>query len=544
MAILFPSHYPKLPNPNDPEFVVYQILKTLPDNYTVFYSKKFKGTGSWKEEGEVDFVIFDGSKTLLCMEVKGGRISYIGEEDCWFQNDKLLEPQPDQQATEGMRALIKFLYREGKDLNFGWILGFPNCSLPDDFQPPSRIPKQVIIDELKFTQIQSALLGAEQYYRDHYKKPGINSVTARSLVARLNRSVEFISKIGVRIAREHQQLIQITEDQFRVLEDLEINHRVAIRGSAGTGKTVLATEFARRQAEYGKEVLLLFYNRLIANTVHRSFDKGLPIYCTRFFKFARALIEEDDPTWWQQNVSQDERFWEFDVPLRLFEIPTENLPSYDTIIVDEGQDFRPDWYEFLEQLLGDPGESHFVVFYDEAQNIFGRWGHLPWGHTNAMRKNLKENCRNTKSIVSYVDEHYPTEMIPSQFSPEGVMVIEKIIENREDVLTNISDDIKGLLKQDVKPGEIVVLLNKPKRESCMADVRTIGKHKFESIGQYYNDRSRSIQFASLNMFKGLEANVVFLFLGGEVSEKEASELIYMEGTRARALLYVYILQFN
>ena len=42
MATLHPSIYPKAPNTEDPEFEVFEILKKLPDNYSVFYSKKFK----------------------------------------------------------------------------------------------------------------------------------------------------------------------------------------------------------------------------------------------------------------------------------------------------------------------------------------------------------------------------------------------------------------------------------------------------------------------------------------------------------------------
>jgi len=544
MAILYPPQFPKAPNPDDPEFVAYQYLKTLPDNYTIFYSKKFKGTGSWKEEGEVDFVIFDGSRTLLCMEVKGGQISYDGEEDCWRQNHKLLVPQPDLQALEGMKALINYLYREGKELNFGWVLGFPDCSLPNNFQPPSRIPRQVIIDQQKFSNIENAIGDSEKYYRDHYRKPGVNSVVAKALVSRLKVSVEFITKVGVRIARDHQQLIQITEDQFRVLEDLELNNRVVVRGSAGTGKTVLATEFARRQAERNQNVLLLFFNRLIANSVRRGFDRELSIQCTRFFKFARNLIDLDDPEWWTKNNSKDDKFWEYEVPLRLLEIPKENLPTFDTIIVDEGQDFRSEWYEFLDQLLQDSTRGRFVVFYDEVQDLFDRWMELPWDYANVTRKQLRENCRNTKSIVDYVGNHYPTDMTPSPLSPEGVKVVEKTLPSPEQARLVFVEDMLGLLSQDVKPGEIVVLLNRPKKESFMSEVRSIGRHKFESIGQYYNERSKSIQFTTLKMFKGLEANVVCLFLDKETDKNQASELIYMEGTRARTLLYVYVLDFQ
>ena len=83
MATMYPSQYPKPPDEKDPEFVVYQILKKLPDSYVVFYSKKFKGTGSFKEESEVDFIIFDQKHSLICLEVKGGIIQYDGKEDKW-----------------------------------------------------------------------------------------------------------------------------------------------------------------------------------------------------------------------------------------------------------------------------------------------------------------------------------------------------------------------------------------------------------------------------------------------------------------------------
>ena len=543
MATLYPQQFPKVPNPDDPEFVAYQYLKTLPDNYTIFYSKKFKGTGSWKEEGEVDFIIFDGSRTLLCMEVKGGRISYDGKEDCWRQNDNLLVPQPDQQAADGMRAILKFVEREGKDLNFGWVLGFPDCLLPEDFRPPSRIPKQVIIDQEGFTNIQLALSRSEEYYKQNYHKSGIPRVAAKSLIGRLTRSVEFISKVGIRVARDSQQLIQVTEEQFRVLEDLEINPKIAIRGFAGTGKTILATEFAKRLAVRGYRTLLLFFNRTIANTVRRSFDRESSIDCKTFFGFAREMISEQDPGWWERNSKpSDEEFWEVDVPIKLFDLPTDNLEKYDAIIVDEGQDFRSDWYEYLESLLNQSREGRFVVFYDEIQGLFGRWQELPWGGENIARKQLTENCRNTRSIISYLNHHNPTEMTPFTSSPQGEEVCERRVRNREQAKELFIEDVKTLLKQGVSPGQIIVLLNETKRESCLADVTSIESTKLESLGRYYDDNSSSIRFTTINVFKGLEADVVFLFVHNETLKEKLSKALYVQGSRARVILYVYIQQ--
>ena len=79
MATIYPEFFPKIDSENDPEKLVFNKLKSLPENYTIFYSKKFKGKFKTKEEAEIDFIIFDGSKNIICLEVKGGEIEYNGE---------------------------------------------------------------------------------------------------------------------------------------------------------------------------------------------------------------------------------------------------------------------------------------------------------------------------------------------------------------------------------------------------------------------------------------------------------------------------------
>ena len=52
MAHLYPSTYPKENALGDPEFEVFEILKELPDNFHIFYSKKLVGTKG--ESGDRD----------------------------------------------------------------------------------------------------------------------------------------------------------------------------------------------------------------------------------------------------------------------------------------------------------------------------------------------------------------------------------------------------------------------------------------------------------------------------------------------------------
>ena len=310
---------------------------------------------------------------------------------------------PDRQSSSAMYSVLAFLGTEARNVNVGWGVCFPDCCLPRNFQPPSGLVDPAIIDQKRLNKVTDSIQGLGNYYVGRLERGSLWAV-ATSIVNRLTRSIGFVAKVGVRIERDFQQLIEVTEEQFKVLEDLEINQRMIVRGFAGTGKTILATEFSRRLEKQGKRVLFLFYNRLIAKKVARSFGRNTEVQCARFHQFAKRIIEKSDPDWWQAN-RENENFWEEEVPLKLMDSPVDPSHQYDAIVIDEGQDFKPEWFEYLEGLLTDPDDGHFVVFYDEHQDIFGRWSELPCGSRGVARKQLTENCRNTKSIIHYLNDN-------------------------------------------------------------------------------------------------------------------------------------------
>lgn len=80
---------------------------------------------------------------------------------------------------------------------------------------------------------------------------------------------------------------------------------------------------------------------------------------------------------------------------------------YDAIFVDEGQDFEPEEFQLLLSLLKPnegSEEKNLVIFYDDAQNLYGRqrpnWKQIgiDVGHGDRT-KVMKECFRNTREIV-------------------------------------------------------------------------------------------------------------------------------------------------
>ena len=536
MAHLYPTHFPREVEPDDPEFEVFETLKRLPNNYHVFYSKKFKGGKRSKEECEVDFIVFDGSSSMLIIEVKGGVIEYDGVQDCWMQNGNFLKTAPERQASASAHSMIEFLGSLVSDINVGWCVCFPNCSLPNNIGVPSGLPKAIVIDEAGMLEVGKAIDLVERYYKAQYQKAGCKKAIAREIRQKLTRGVGFLQKIGVRIAKDRKQLLEVTQEQFGVLEDMVLNPRMAIKGYAGSGKTLITQEFARRLESEGKKVLLLCFNRMVANSIRYGFDRESSIECQTYHGFARSRIGEHAPNWWSGFEDKNEEFWNDDVPLKLSDVPVTDEDKFDAILVDEGQDFKRAWFETLEQYLADRVKSSFVVLYDEKQDIFEHWDDLPWG-SKVARKALTRNCRNTRQIVEFLKSVQDCDMKTFEKSPEGTKVVTRSVSNHSEEREKLVADVNDMIKNGVNPGQIVIMLNAPKKESAISDLQSIGKYKVEALGRTFREKSNSIRYTNIRLFKGLESDVVCV-LGSDI-ENNVNETLYVQGSRARTALYVY-----
>ncbi len=320
--------------------------------------------------------------------------------------------------------------------------------------------------------------------------------------------------------------------------DLEVNRCILVHGSAGTGKTIIAQTFAKRLADKGASVLLLFYNRGIAKRARYAFDKNGKVTVSTFASFAKRQIEREDSDWWEAQTHKGNEFWHTELPMRLFELSRDRLPRFDAVIVDEGQDFKPEWYQFLQQLLTPGKESHYVVLLDEKQDIFGHWKEFPCQPIPA-RKVLTKNCRNTRTIVDFLNRSFPTGMSSFDRSPVGAQVIVRRVSDEGDELKQITTDVHHLTtKEKISAGAIVILVTPSKEESFLRNVTKIDRFELASTYELYDSNSNKLHYSTIEVFKGLEADVVLLSLRN-VEPSKIPQALYVQGSRAKHLLYIY-----
>lgn len=538
MARMYPELFPGRWNPQVPEFEVYQSLKMLPSSYHVLYSKRITGGLFGKAKCEIDFIIFNGRDVLICLEVKGGLVAFNGSESKWTQNGTPIK-DVIKQATDSTHALKRALDFETRNVCVDWALCFPNCCLSSHAGALEVQPQQ-ILDERDLASPEESVLLLERHVRAKFgTRPGLSSTESRALIDRLTRSIGFVQVLGVRMAREAEQIVQVTNEQLEVLNDLDANARMLVQGSAGAGKTIIAQEFAKRLADQKQTVLLLFYNKGIAKKARYAFERDGAVQVSTFSSFAKRLVERVDQVWWETIKSKDNDFWHTTLPLKLLDIPDDQLEKYDAIIVDEGQDFKPEWFEFLSRILKFSEEAHYTVLLDENQDIFKHWKSFPCQPPPA-KKLLTKNCRNTKQIVEYINKKHPTGMRSFDHSPTGSPVVERHSTNDDDELKQITSDIKQLTGKDqIPPASIVILINSSKDESCLRGVTRIAGFQLKSTYERYQPGANVIYYSTIDIFKGLESDVILLVLGDALDKGSLSQSIYVQASRAKHLLYIY-----
>ena len=321
---------------------------------------------------------------------------------------------------------------------------------------------------------------------------------------------------------KHMLFHRLLKEQASVLDFLEEQKTAVINGAAGTGKTLVAVEKAKRHAFRGEKVLFLCFNRqlrdhLAENYAHENID-----YET-IARFACRLGHTPEPDYALLNRLRGD-MWEKD-----------SFP-YQHVIVDEGQDFGSDAIEeadilsTIKTIIEDTKEDgSFYVFYDKLQLIQAR--KMPQFLADADCKlTLYRNCRNTENIAK-------TSLRPvSERSPKlmencivGVPAKLHFCEDADSVLGALDDSLDTLLGDGIE--NIVILTCKKESDSLLAQYIENG---------FYPAGKKKIRFTTCRKFKGLEADAVILvdveedtFLGNDGQ----NVLLYYVGTsRARLRL--------
>ena len=179
---------------------------------------------------------------------------------------------------------------------------------------------------------------------------------------------ELHAHIGSSLADDAKEIERLTGEQAWILDALTDNHELAISGGAGSGKTVLAIEAAIRFAKDGQRTLLTCFNAPLASHLQNSCEDQENLVVASFHSLCRKLAEKASI---ELPANAGQALFDTLLPEALMEAVGGRFDlGFDTIIIDEGQDFRDSWLNSLRMILKDAGEQRFYVFFRRQSASF------------------------------------------------------------------------------------------------------------------------------------------------------------------------------
>ncbi|MEM7022603.1 MAG: TIR domain-containing protein, partial [Pseudomonadota bacterium] len=209
------------------------------------------------------------------------------------------------------------------------------------------------------------------------------------------QEARFSQSIRERIAELNRNVDRLTRDQFGILKILGRTKRVRISGCAGSGKTLVASEKAIRCADAGLSTLFLCHSPHLADYV-RDLIGDAAVRVISFSKWIQDVVAGE-------GLAAEHGWTKYDEPHEAtLELAFDKIlagEKFDCVIVDEGQDFREEWWILVEAALASQDTSQFYIFHDDCQALLPFRSNYPFQDPVL---NLSKNCRNAGRIFAAV----------------------------------------------------------------------------------------------------------------------------------------------
>ena len=488
------------------------------------------------KDHEIDMIVVLPDAGVVVVEVKGGALWHDGRSwhRRWNGRDATLDPV-DQVRTNkyAVRDYVEHdpRWRDSSRRRVRWAhaLVLPATTLPEEFSLPD-CPRWSVVDSRGLDTLAARLREIPVRQQSPNRAPDLDDVELIAEILR-GRGLPQRDLVAEAAARDQQVQVQLTQEQGLVLDATRLLRRVEVRGGAGSGKTFLAMERARRLARDGERVALVCYSHGLASYLRRVVAgwprRQQPAYVGEFHALGRLWGAPQGPP--ESDRSADAaRFWERELPERMTRLAAALDPGhrFDSIVVDEAQDFADAWWAPLLSSLRDGDDGGLYVFSDEGQRVFDRFGAPPVPLVPLV---LDHNLRNTRQIA---DTFNPLTDVRMRLLGGDGPDVRFVPCPAPDAIDVADREVDRLLAEGWRPQDVALLATGSRHPEQVA--------RQDRGQQSYWDTfwdADQVFYGHVLGFKGLERSAVVLAVNGGLADR-GRERLYVGLSRARDQLVV------
>lgn len=554
------------------EHAVFAALRDAPrtDDWVVFHSLEIAQHVS-QVQGEADFVVVAPGQGILVIEVKSHESIEADGEGRWrYGSRDWVTRSPFEQASGAQHSIIEYLQSRGAGpvgypvFHAAWLtqlsktkfapsIGWHDWQLLDAADLANGNAAAAVIRTL--SHANTHLADSVSGYRRVAGQPDAEH-TARITELLTPRFVAELSAKELARRREAEQA-QFTAEQVKVLDVVGTNPRLLVEGPAGSGKTWVAAEAARRACVAGKRTLVVVFNRLIEARLAELCGEGLEV--RRIHSLMAQVVDryagKDEARRKLESGRVEPEWYDQTLPEQALEAALELGPQYDYLVVDEAQDVALEQYlDVLDALLvgGLERAPVFITGDFDHQVIYRRHaddGEVTEARATVLRRmpglmtlRLDKNVRSTPEVARFVAELLgePTLYSEHRRSDDDQVSVERhTFTTMDEQQRLLADAVERILSEPFTVRELVILSPYARERSAagqaLANPATDARLT-SRLGTSIDDSTR-IRWGSIHEFKGLEAPAVIL-TDVDPSKGYHRDLLYVGASRATDRLVV------
>jgi superfamily I DNA and RNA helicase len=297
--------------------------------------------------------------------------------------------------------------------------------------------------------------------------------------------------------------------------------RLYVQAAAGSGKSVLAMEIFQRAKVSGERVLLACYNRPLADLLQASLrdDESVNTFHGHCIRWVQQ--HGDDPQLLAESLKPDGAFWDGLVDT-MADIADKAGP-YDWLIIDEGQDFKPDWFEVLRLAMKDDFKCLWLE--DQDQALMGRGGAVPEGF---VRYTCQENFRTPQKIAAFIDKVLGKDIVWRNPLP-GLTPVVSRYRDRDEQVKLLGERVEALKEEGFRVDQIKIVSLRGQTAAVFQDLEKVAGHRIRKFTGAYDENQQPIytdgelDAETIYRFKGQQAPAIILTDVEVLAKKDRSE---------------------
>ena len=478
------------------------LKKKLSGDYTIYHgvhwSREYQG---YTVFGEIDFVIVNRAGDVLVIEQKNGPLEETadGLVKKYDDGSKNVAHQL-RRSLDNIREKFKWIHGAGRSLRLDYLMYCPEHNVRK--LSAAALDASRIVDAAAREQLAdriSTILG-----------PGAagEEVWLETVEGFFRQTFQLVPDVHAHITATEKALTRQSGRLAEVLGNIEMSpFRLRVRGTAGCGKTLVALGFFEDAVRRGKRPLLLCFNRPLAEKLKAVAPEGGMVetwygLCAKFLESRGHKLD-------YSQMAQDPEFW-----TKLQDaVVAEPIPSewrFDSLVVDEGQDFESEWFDILRLFAnGDPD----ILWLEDANQNIRRVKSVPLVGFIGYRAGM--NYRSPEPIARFIRNVLPFEFESANDLP-GLGVGVATYSKADDQPKIVSKLVSDLVGQGLSHSEIAIITMRGHSSSVFSERERVGNFTLRRFTNEYdlfgNQRftDGQLRFDSIYRFKGQQAPAVIL----------------------------------